>query len=72
MPLTENQKSHLWGLLGVCVILGFFAGLGYFVFWCTETTSVQHFCYETTRYTVADTNGIGTEITTQVDAPQCR
>ena len=70
--LSRKQRSHLWGLLAVTVMLSFFAGIGYAIYWSAETTSVQHFCSGTTGFTVSDTNGDGTSVAWTVNDPGCR
>jgi hypothetical protein len=72
MSLTYNQKSHLKGLLAVLVILGVAGGIGYFIFWACETTSVQHFCSGSTGFYVNNTNGNGQSTAIKYDDPSWR
>lgn len=71
MSLTRKQKSHLWVMAAIILILSFFGGLAYFIFWADETTVVQHLCDGTTGYVISQTNGNGTSVSIKVNDPAC-
>lgn len=72
MPLTHNQKANLATLTAVCFIVLFFSGIGWLVFWSTETSSVQHFCSDTVGITITHTNGDGDSTVVKFNDPKCR
>ena len=62
MSLTRRQKSNLWVLFGVSVLIMFFAGIGYLINWSDETSSVTHYCSGGTGITISQFND-GTQST---------